>query len=78
MPVTSVVTPWYALLSAPGWSIRVTSEWACMSMKPGDTTRPDASITRAVLGAASDRSVTAVIRPPKDAGRPAFRMFHRR
>ena len=27
LPVTSVVTPWYALLSPPGSSSRVRSEW---------------------------------------------------
>ena len=36
-PTTSVVTPWYTLLSPPGSSRSVLSEWVCMSMKPGAT-----------------------------------------
>jgi hypothetical protein len=44
LPVTSVVTPCKILLSALGSSSDVTSEWVWMSMKPGATTWPLASI----------------------------------
>src|SRR5262249_35643677 len=46
MPVTSVVTPCRSLDSAEGTWSREKSEWACMSMKPGVTRCPRASITR--------------------------------
>jgi hypothetical protein len=39
-PTTSVVTPWWILLSPPGQRKSERSEWVCMSMKPGQTTRP--------------------------------------
>ena len=62
LPVTSVVTPWNTLLSPPGSSRRVTSEWECMSMNPGHTTSPAASTTRAAC--ASSSLPTAAILPP--------------
>src|SRR5258706_439600 len=40
----SVVTPWRTLLSALGLIGRVKSEWVLMSMKPGATVRPAASM----------------------------------
>ena len=46
IPVTSVVTPWRIFASADGYARRAKSEWACMSMKPGATTRPVASMAR--------------------------------
>jgi hypothetical protein len=55
LPVTSVVTPWLTLLWARPSSIRLMSEWVWMSMKPGDTTRPLASIT----SRCADRSAVA-------------------
>ena len=46
IPTSSVVTPWRTFGSCAG-SARMTSpECACMSMKPGHTTRAVASITR--------------------------------
>ena len=71
LPVTWVVTPWYAMLSAPGSSTRLTSEWVCMSMKPGVTTFPAASMTRAA--SASGSAPIASILPrdtPTSAGYP--------
>ena len=60
-PTTSVVTPWWILLSPPGQRKSERSEWVCMSMKPGQTTRPRASI-RSRVGAAP-RSPIAAMRP---------------
>ena len=40
----SVVTPWRTLLSAFGLIGRVKSEWVLMSIKPGVTARPSASM----------------------------------
>jgi hypothetical protein len=45
-PTTSVVTPWWTMLSAVGVSGSVKSECVLMSMNPGATTSPRASITR--------------------------------
>ena len=61
LPTTSVVTPWWILLSPVGQSRSERSEWLCMSMKPGQTTRPRAS-TRSPAGAPA-RSPIAAIRP---------------
>ena len=55
LPVTSVVTPWCALLSPPGSSSIVVSEWLCMSMKPGATTSP-VGVYRALRGRAAERA----------------------
>jgi hypothetical protein len=41
------------------------SEWVCMSMKPGVTARPAASIR--VFASAARRSSSATIRPPSTA-----------
>src|SRR6266851_3746227 len=41
----SVVTPWRTLLSAFGLIGRTKSEWVLMSMKPGVTVRPSATMT---------------------------------
>ena len=46
-PMTSVVTPWRTFGSCSGCASRTRPECACMSMKPGHTTRPEASMTRA-------------------------------
>ena len=43
----SVVTPWRTLLSALGLIGRVKSEWVLMSIKPGVTASPAASMTLA-------------------------------
>src|SRR5580698_297011 len=64
----SVVTPWRTLLSAFGLIGSVKSEWVLMSMKPGATTRPDASM---VLRAALAMCPTATIRPSLMATSPA-------
>ena len=45
-PMTSVVTPWRILLSARGAYGSVKSECVLMSMNPGATTDPPASISR--------------------------------
>src|ERR1700730_5137896 len=44
-PMISVVTPWRTLLSALGLIGSVKSEWVLMSMKPGATASPRASMT---------------------------------
>src|SRR5579871_3777454 len=64
----SVVTPWRTLLSAFGLIGRVKSEWVLMSMKPGATARPCASITRVALPAT--RGPTAAMRPSATARSP--------
>ena len=46
LPTTSVVTPWRIVLCAVGLVRIVKSLWLCGSTKPGQTTRPPASITR--------------------------------
>ena len=61
MPTTSVVTPWRTLLSASGFRGRVKSEWVWMSMKPGATICPEASISR--CASRPSQSPTAVMRP---------------
>ena len=54
MPISSVVIPCLTLGSCLG-SARITNpEWACMSMNPGLTTFPVASISRAA--SSPDRS----------------------
>src|SRR5262249_10948450 len=65
----SVVTPWRTLLSAFGLIGRVKSEWVLMSMKPGATARPSASITR--IAVAARRGPIAAIRPSATARSPA-------
>src|SRR5262249_45253407 len=47
MPTTSVVTPWRTLDSADGQPSYTRSECEWMSMKPGATIRPRASMVRA-------------------------------
>ena len=61
-PTTSVVTPWYTLLSPPGSSRSVLSECECMSMKPGATICPDASMTRSAT-ASSRLPIAAILSP---------------
>jgi hypothetical protein len=74
LPRISVVTPWWTLLSAPGWTISDSSEWQWQSMKPGATTRPSPSMRCCALS--RDRSPTAVMRPsfhptsPRKRGAP--------
>ena len=46
MPISSVVTPWRTFGSCRGSARMTRPECACMSMKPGQTTRPVASMTR--------------------------------
>ena len=58
----SVVTPWRTLLSAFGLIGKVKSEWVLMSMKPGATARPGASmIFSAGASIAADRGDAAVL-----------------
>ena len=45
-PISSVVTPWHTLGLCSGSESSTRPEWACMSMNPGQTTSPDASIVR--------------------------------
>ena len=61
-PVISVVIPWVILLAARGSTRTLYSDWPSMSMKPGATTRPVASMRR--LARAPERSPTAAIRSP--------------
>src|SRR5512136_833374 len=42
----AVVIPWSSLESSSGWANTRRSECVCMSMKPGETTWPAASIVR--------------------------------
>ena len=60
-PRTSVVTPWRILLWASPSSSKGRSECECMSMKPGATTRPRASIVRRAGASGGD---------PADRGDP--------
>ena len=57
----SVVTPWRTLLSALGLIGSVKSEWVLMSMKPGATARPAASMVFAA--GSSIGEPIAAIRP---------------
>src|SRR5579871_1795469 len=59
----SVVTPWRTLLSALGLIGSVKSEWVLMSIKPGVTASPLASMTFAADGADRD-APSAAMRPP--------------
>ena len=52
-PVISVVTPIMTLLIARGSISRYVSDWPSMSMKPGATTRPCASIGRVAVACES-------------------------
>ncbi len=72
--MTSVVTPWRILLWALPSVTSGMSEWECVSMKPGATTRPFASMTRdARLAAAVAPAVssTSVMRPAVTAMAPS-------
>ena len=60
-PMISVVTPWRTLLSALGLIGSVKSEWVLMSMKPGATARPAASMI--FSAGASIGEAIAAIRP---------------
>ena len=51
-PTTSSVTPWLTLAVWSGLTSSCRSEWACMSMKPGESTRPAASTVRSAEGVA--------------------------
>ena len=59
----SVVTPWRTLLSALGLIGSVKSEWVLMSMKPGATASPAASMVLAapVREARADGGDAAVL-----------------
>src|SRR5262249_46605863 len=73
-PMISVVTPWRTLLSAFGLIGRVKSECVFMSMKPGATARPSASITRVApsvrRGPIAARRPSAIARSPATPGLP--------
>src|SRR6202022_1794695 len=62
LPTTSVVTPWRIFDSARRLSQRRQSECECMSMKPGVTVRPLASMVRPAGSRA--RSPTAAMASP--------------
>ena len=68
LPTTSVVTPCRIVLCAVGFVRIVKSLWLCGSTKPGQTTRPPASITRSAR--APSTSPTAVILPSSTATSP--------
>ena len=61
-PVISVVMPCDNLLSERLSTSRAISDWPSMSIKPGETTRPEASIVRLALAPA--RLPMAAIRSP--------------
>ena len=61
LPTTSSVTPWRIFDSARGFSGRVKSECVWMSMNPGATTWPRASITR--WAGRVERDSSATMRP---------------
>ena len=61
LPTTSRVTPCLIFDSARGLSGKVKSEWVWMSMSPGATTCPRASITR--WAGRDERCSTATMRP---------------
>ncbi len=61
-PITSQVTPWCTFISCAGFARSWMSECVCMSVKPGVTKSPCASIVRA---AGSSVRPTATIRPPR-------------
>src|SRR5690242_6929737 len=65
----SVVTPWRTLLSAFGLIGSVKSEWVLMSMKPGATASPCASIVRVAVP--SRCGPIAAMRPSATARSPA-------
>ncbi len=62
LPTTIVVTPWAIALRARGSARTVTSAWLWMSMKPGATTRPVASIS--VVAVTPGSGPTSTIRSP--------------
>ena len=64
-PVMTVVTPWLTLQAIPGSERTARSSWVWASMKPGETTRPLASISRSPRIASS--RPTAKIRSPSTA-----------
>ncbi len=57
----SVVTPWCTIESAVGFAMNASSEWLCMSMKPGETTSPFASITASASEAGSRVFISAIL-----------------
>ncbi|CAM5383806.1 hypothetical protein SVIOM342S_09511 [Streptomyces violaceorubidus] len=67
-PMTSRVTPCAALALWSGSRSSARSLWACMSMKPGERTRPSASSSRRAFGrwqpAAAASLTIETIRPP--------------
>ena len=62
MPRNSVVMPCLIPLACCGSTSSAPSEWVCVSMNPGETIRPAASITRAA--SARDRSPIASTTSP--------------
>ena len=69
-PVTSVVTPCMILLAARLSTRTLNSDWPSMSMKPGATTSPDASMR--VRAIAFERSPIAAIRSPETPTSPGY------
>ena len=66
-PRISVVTPWRILLGALPSSKRVMSECECMSMNPGATTSPRASMTFRAATSGPERHRPLAIRSPRMA-----------
>ena len=62
LPVTTVVTPWLALAAISGVANSARSSWVCTSIKPGATTIPDTSTSRAPC--ARSTAPIAAIRSP--------------
>jgi hypothetical protein len=69
LPTISVVTPCRIVLSAVGFASSEKSLWLCGSTKPGQTTLPDASITRVAVASSPSRP-TSTIFPPSIATSP--------
>ena len=62
-PTTAVVIPCNTWLDASGLSPMPRSAWLCMSMKPGATIRPAASMTRSPARADRKGATSAMVSP---------------
>src|SRR5436853_6327376 len=62
-PVISLVIPWVIFEIACGPRRTVNSEWPSMSMNPGATTCPPASITRLAVNPGTDGPTYAIRSP---------------
>jgi hypothetical protein len=70
LPAITVVMPWRSALSIVGSTNGCTSEWLCVSMKPGARTRPPASIVRSAAGGRAPSRSTCSMRSPVTATEP--------